>query len=219
MNGVHDMGGMEGLGTLRREENEPVFHADWERRILGLTLAVAACGKWNNDASRHARERIPGPDYLRMSYYEKWLAGLRMLLVESGLVTPAELRSGRPAPDAVKADPPLTAEGVGPVLAKGSPVEREIAAEPRFRVGQSVRARNLNPGGHTRLPRYARGKEGVIARRHGAHVLPDSNAHFQGERPQHLYSVHFDARALWGPDASARDVVYIDLWESYLEPV
>lgn len=219
MNSVHDLGGMEGLGPIRREENEPVFHHEWERRVLALMLAAGAWGRWNIDTSRHSRERIPGPDYLRMSYYEKWDAGLRTLLVETGLVTPQELERGRPDSGASKATPPLTAEGVAPMLARGSPVEREPAAAPRFQAGQRVRARNMHPHGHTRLPRYARGREGTIERHHGAHVFPDSNAHFQGEQPQHLYSVRFQARELWGPEAAARDTVLIDLWEPYLEPV
>jgi nitrile hydratase beta subunit len=216
MNGVHDMGGMQGFGPIAAEANEPVFHERWEARALALTLGVGAWGRWTLDASRFARERIPAADYLRMSYYEKWITGLTTLLVEAGLVTGEEIVSGRSAPGAQKAVPPLKAERVAASLANGGPTERTVADEPRFSLGMTVRARNMNPLGHTRLPRYVRGKLGTIARRHGAHVFPDANAHGLGERPQHLYQVRFEAQELWGE--SNNSAVYIDLWESYLEP-
>jgi nitrile hydratase subunit beta len=218
MNGVHDMGGMHGMGPIAPEPNEPVFHERWEGRVYALNRAVGALGRWNIDAGRHSRERIPPAEYLRMSYYEKWLAGLIMLLKESGLVTQAELESGRPGPGTARATPALTSDQVASMVAARGTFERPINTPPRFAVGQSVRAKKINPTGHTRLPRYARGNLGVVDRIHGAHVFPDSNAHFQGENPQHLYSVRFSARELWGNAASARDSVYIDLWEDYLEP-
>jgi nitrile hydratase len=218
MNGIHDMGGMHGMGPIDPEPNEPVFHERWETRTLALNLATAACGKWNIDAGRHSRERIPPADYLRMSYYEKWLTGLVMLLEETGLVGRAEFESDHPAPGTVKAVPALTADQVAPTVARGRSFERPLNRPPRFRVGQRVRARKINPTGHTRLPRYARGNVGVVDRLHGGHVFPDSNAHFQGENPQHLYSVRFSARELWGEAAAARDAVYLDLWEDHLEP-
>jgi nitrile hydratase beta subunit len=216
MNGVHDMGGMQGFGPVAAEANEPVFHERWEARALALTLAVGAWGRWTLDASRFARERIPAAEYLRMSYYEKWIAGLTTLIVEAGLVTREEIANGRSTPGAQKAVPPLKAERVAASLANGGPTERTVADEPRFSLGTTVRARNMNPLGHTRLPRYVRGKLGTIARRHGAHVFPDANAHGLGEQPQHLYQVRFEAQELWGE--SNNSAVYIDLWESYLEP-
>jgi nitrile hydratase subunit beta len=218
MNGVHDMGGMHGMGPIAPEANEPVFHERWEGRVYALNRAVGLLGKWNIDAARHSRERIPPADYLRMSYYEKWLAALTMLLEETGLVTRAELESDRPSPGTARATPPLTANEVARVVADRGGFERPINTPPRFAIGQRVRAKKINPTGHTRLPRYARGNAGVVDRIHGAHVFPDTNAHFQGENPQHLYSVRFSARELWGEAASARDCVYIDLWEEYLEP-
>jgi nitrile hydratase beta subunit len=218
VNGVHDMGGMHGMGPIAPEPNEPVFHERWEARVYALNRAMGILGKWNIDAGRHSRERIPPADYLRMSYYEKWLAGLIMLLKESGLATQAELEAGRPAPGSVKATPALTTEEVATVVAARGSFERPVNAPPRFAVGQPVRARKINPTGHTRLPRYARGRIGIVDRVHGAHVFPDSNAHFRGENPQHLYSVRFSARELWGEEAASRDAVYIDLWESYLDP-
>jgi nitrile hydratase beta subunit len=218
MNGVHDMGGMHGMGPIAPEPNEPVFHERWEARVYALNRAMGVFGKWNIDAGRHSRERIPPAEYLRMSYYEKWLAGLIMLLQESGLATPAELESGRPGPGVVKATPALTSAQVGGVVAARGTFERPVNTPPRFAVGERVRAKKINPTGHTRLPRYARGNFGVVDRIHGAHIFPDSNAHFRGENPQHLYSVRFSARELWGEAAAARDAVYIDLWEDYLEP-
>lgn len=218
MNGVHDMGGMHGLGPIDPEPDEPAFHAAWEGKALALTLAIGAWGRWTLDASRFERESIPGPDYLRMSYYEKWIAGARSLMLAHGLATAEELSSGRPAPGSAKASPPLTAARVPAALARGGSTERTIAAPPAFAVGDQVRARNFNPVGHTRLPRYARGRAGEIARHHGAHVFPDTNAHGGGEQPRHLYQVRFAARELWGEAAPARDAVFIDLWEPYLEP-
>jgi nitrile hydratase beta subunit len=216
MNGVHDMGGMHGMGPIDYEVNEPVFHSRWEARAFALTLAMGAWRKWNIDASRHSRELIPAADYLRMSYYEKWIAGLVELAIKSGLITRAEIESGRPSGG--KAIPPLTADKVARTLAKGGPASRDVVVAPRFQVGQRVRARNIHPAGHTRLPRYARGKLGAIDRDHGVHVFPDTNAHFLGENPQHVYSVRFAARELWGEQASPRDAVYIDLWDDHLDP-
>jgi nitrile hydratase len=218
MNGVHDMGGMHGLGPIAPEADEPVFHHRWEGRALALTLAVAAWGRWNIDASRYQRELIFGPDYLRMSYYEKWITGLVQLMLSSGLVTPAEIESGRPSPGAARFVPRLTGDSVPAALASGAPSSRDIAEPARFRPGDAVRARILNPTGHTRLPRYVRGRLGRIEKDRGGHVFPDSNARFQGEAPQRLYQVRFAARELWGETAGARDGVYLDLWDSYLDP-
>ncbi|MEO8925672.1 MAG: nitrile hydratase subunit beta, partial [Caulobacteraceae bacterium] len=186
MNGVHDMGGMHGLGAIAPEAGEPVFHAVWEARVLALTLAVGAWGRWNIDASRHQRELIPGPDYLRMSYYEKWLTGLIELMVKTGLATRVEIETGRPAAGQARATPPLTAGRVAATLAVGGPASRDAPAPRRFEAGETVRARNINPAGHTRLPRYARGRLGVVERDHGVHVFPDTNAHGLGEQPRRL---------------------------------
>lgn len=217
MNSVHDMGGMHGLGPIEQKNNEPVFHAPWEGRVFALTRAMGAWRRWNIDASRHQRELIPGAEYLRMSYYERWLAGLVDLIVSRGLATREEIETGRAAKDAPKSEPLLKLDEVPAVIARGATTRRDAAVPPSFVVGQRVRARNMNPVGHTRLPRYARGKLGVIHRDHGVFVFPDSNAHFLGEQPQHVYSVRFAARELWGEQASLRDAVNIDLWDSYLE--
>jgi len=219
MNGVHDMGGMQGMGPVPQEKNEPVFHSRWEGRVFALNRAVGAWGKWNIDASRHQKELIPPAEYLRISYYEKFLVGMTELLIKSGLITRAEVESGKPARGSKKASPALTADKVPVLVAKGVPARRNTPATPTFRVGQRVRARNINPTGHTRLPRYARGKLGTIERDHGVFVFPDTNAHFLGEKPQHVYSVRFAARELWGEQAMPKDTVIIAMWDDYLESV
>jgi nitrile hydratase beta subunit len=216
MNGVHDMGGMHGMGPIQYEKNEPVFHERWEAVTYALNRAMGAWRKWNIDASRHQIEILPPADYLRMSYYEKWHVRLVELLVKSGLVTRGEIESGQPAPGAPKATPALTVE-MARAVNRGLPSSHDPSVAPRFKVGQRVRARNLNPPGHTRLPRYARGKAGRIMRDHGVHIFPDTNAHFLGEKRQHLYSVRFAARELWGEAASPRDSVHLDMWDDYLE--
>ena len=218
MNGIHDMGGMQDMGPVEHEANEPVFHAAWESRVFAIALAAGAWHKWNLDAFRHTREVLRPEDYLRLSYYEQWLLGLSDLLVRRGLVTAQELESGVPAAGSAKATPPLTADKIPVTLPNRIHAQREVAAAPRFREGQRVRARNINPVGHTRLPRYARGKVGTIDRNRGAFVFPDTNAHFLGEKPQHVYSVRFAARELWGAQASGKDSVYLDMWDDYLDP-
>jgi nitrile hydratase len=153
-----------------------------------------------------------------MSYYEKFLVGMTELLIKSGLVSAAEVQSGKPARGSKKVTPALTADTVPVLVAKGAPASRNTPAAPKFRAGQRIRTRNINPAGHTRLPRYARGKFGTIERDHGVFVFPDTNAHFAGENPQHVYSVRFDARELWGAQASPQDAVYVNLWDDHLEP-
>jgi nitrile hydratase len=217
MNGVHDMGGMHGMGPIQYESNEPVFHEDWEARVFALNRAVRAWGKWTTDASRHAVELIPAPEYLRMSYYEQRLHALIELMIKSGLVTRAEVESGKLAPGSPKTAPALIAGAVPGMVAQGKPASREVPVAPRFTVSQRVRARNVHPTGHTRLPRYARGKLGTIHLDHGVYVFPDTNADSADEKPQHLYSVWFTARELWGEQASGRDAVYLDMWDDYLE--
>jgi nitrile hydratase subunit beta len=218
MNGVHDMGGMHGLGPIEYEKDEPVFHSRWEALSFALNIATRAGRKWNIDSGRHEIELLPAADYLRMSYYEKWAARLEKLLVKSGLVSESEIATGQPASGSSKATPAVTADQVPKMLRTGALASRDIEVEQRFQIGQRVRARNINPEGHTRLPRYARGKIGEIHLHHGVYVFPDTNAHFRGENPQHVYSVRFTARELWGNQASPRDAVYIDMWDDYLEP-
>jgi nitrile hydratase beta subunit len=218
MNGVHDMGGMHGFGPVLPEAGEPVFHAPWEGRVLGMNRLMGAWRRWNIDAGRHSIERLPPADYLRFSYYEKWLEAMINRMLATGMITPEELASGHKAAGTAVASPPVTAGTVPDIVNATSSYQRDVGANPRFATGDHVRARNINPEGHTRLPRYARGRRGVIERDHGAHVFPDSNAHFAGEAPQTLYTVRFTAQELWGETANAADQVSLDLWEDYLEP-
>jgi nitrile hydratase subunit beta len=204
VNGVHDMGGMHGMGPIRPERNEPVFHEPWEGRVYAMTRLVRARGgRQNIDNSRHLLELLPPADYLRMSYYERWHARLAKQ-IETNAIAPRDTS-------------PITADMVPELLARRSSARRDVAVRPRFDVGERVRARNINPVGHTRLPRYARGKIGLVVRDHGVFVFPDTNAEFAGEKPQHVYSVRFAARELWGDQASPRDCVHVDLWDDYLD--
>jgi nitrile hydratase len=218
MNGVHDMGGMHGMGPIEREKDEPVFHERWESRLFALRRAMRPWAKFNGKASRYQGELIPAAEQLRLSYYARQAVAFGELIAQSGLVTAAEIASGKRARGSPKAAPLLKDDQVPAFLAKGAPAGRNVAVMPRFQVGQGVRARNIHPVGHTRLPRYARGKQGTIDRDHGVYIFPDTNVLGLGEKPQHVYSVRFAARELWGEQASPRDSVYIDMWDDYLEP-
>lgn len=218
MNSVHDVGGMQGFGPINPEPGEAVFHGTWEGRVIALNSAMATWGKWNLDRRRYVRELISPADALAMSYYHRWYVGLISNMVDADMVTREEVDSGVPALGSPKMTPPLRAAGVPAWFAKGSPKLRDVPAVARFRVGQRVRARNINPPTHTRLPRYARGRSGIVERDHGIFVFPDSNAEFLGEKPQHLYSVRFAARELWGEQGRLKDCVYLDMWDDYLEP-
>lgn len=218
MNGIHDMGGMHGFGPIVREENEPVWHAAWEARIFAVSAALGAWGRWPIDAGRAQIESMPAEEYLRSAYYEKRLPTAIANAIRHGLITRQEAETGRPDPLAPRATPPLTADKVDGIMKSGSPTVRAVERQPVFQIGDAVRTRKLHPATHTRLPRYARDKPGVIVLLHGAHVFPDTNALFQGENAQPLYTVKFQARDLWGEVANPRDTVSIDLWEDYLEP-
>jgi len=218
MNGVHDMGGQQGMGPVQYERDEPVFHAWWEGRIYALNRAMRAWRKWSLDTDRHEIELLDPVDYLRMSYYERWLNRLETQVVKYGFVTKEELATGQAAPGSTKSTPALTPATSGRWLSRGIPSSDDPLVQAAFKVGQRVRARNIHPLGHTRLPRYVRGKTGVVRRDHGVYTFPDTNAHFQGEKRQHLYSVQFTASELWGDSASRRDSVYLDMWDDYLEP-
>lgn len=217
MNSIHDMGGMHGFGPVPVEENEPVFHYDWEARAMALRMAMGAWGKWNLDAGRHANERLSPQQYLTLSYYERWITSLADLTLQAGMVTPEEIRAVKAQGPANVDRAPINAQGVRELLRKGRPSARPVAQAPAFSIGDMVRAKNINPEGHTRLPRYVRGHVGRIILHHGGHLFPDTHAHFQGECPQHLYTVEFAAGELWGASACERDIVTVDLWESYLE--
>ena len=217
MNGPHDMGGMQTFGPVRPAENAAVSHAAWEERIMAIWTAMGSWRKWNIDSGRQARESLPPAEYLSLSYSQLRYAQALKLIVEGGLVTPAEIERGKATKASPKLTPALSADKVAAYWRNGSPKTRDVAVEAKFRVGQRVRARNVHPVTHTRLPRYARGRVGLIERDRGVFVFPDSNAQYLGEKPQHVYSVRFLARELWGDQANAMDTVMIDMWDDYLE--
>jgi nitrile hydratase len=217
MNGAQDLGGQMGFGPVVPEPNEPPFHGDWERRALAVTLACGAMGRWSIDASRHARETLHPVDYLSSTYYEIWVKALEKLLRAEGLVSDDELRAGRALVPPRAPERVLRAAEVAAALARGSPSERPAERPARFAVGDRVRTANEHPAGHTRVPRYARGRTGRVERVHGVHVFPNTSAHGQGECPQWLYTVAFDGRELWGRAADPSLKVSIDAWESTLE--
>jgi nitrile hydratase subunit beta len=217
MNGVHDMGGMDGFGKVEVEPNEPMFHAEWEARVLAMVRAMGAAGAFNIDTSRFYRETLPPQIYLNSSYYKKWLLGLEDLLVDKGFVAVNELATGH----ALQPAKPLehgkfTRDDVERIMVRGK-FGREPTAPAKFKPGDRVRAKNIHPATHTRLPRYVRGHVGVVERDHGCQVFPDTAATGAGESPQWLYTVVFNAAELWGGDADPTVKISIDAFEPYLE--
>jgi len=213
MNGIHDMGGMHGLGPVVREKDEPVFHEEWERRVWGLSRALGPWGRGRWGSLRYELERIPAAEYLRMSYYERWFTVMVDRLLRTGLVTRAELEASKADATRPRPTPPA------PPVPGAAVSARENVGVGRFKIGQRVRSRNVHPEGHTRQPRYTRGKRGTVIRDNGVFALQDTDVTGQplGGRPQHVYTVRFTARELWGDESSSRDSVYVDLWEDYLE--
>jgi nitrile hydratase len=218
MNGGQDLGGGHGFGPVLPEPNEPVFHAEWEKRVFALAMAMGFTGAWNLDGSRAARESLPPARYLASSYYEIWLEALEKQVIGTGLATPEEVAAGRPAEPAQPVARVLTADILAPRFRAGFPSDRTPDAPARFAVGDVVVAKVMNPVGHTRLPRYVRGRRGRVEAVHGAFVLPDTNAYKQGENPAWLYTVAFEAADLWGADADPGGRVTIAAFEPYLDP-
>ena len=217
VNGVHDMGGMDGFGKVEAEPNEPMFHTRWESRVLAMVRAMGAAGAFNIDTSRFYRESLPPDVYLASSYYKKWLLGLEDMLIARGFVGKAEVAEGH----ALEPAKPLkrgkfTVDDVERVMARGK-FGRAAQAPAKFKAGDKVRAKNIHPLTHTRLPRYVRGHVGVVERDHGVQVFPDSAATDAGENPQWLYTVVFDGTELWGADSDASVKISVDAFEPYLE--
>ncbi len=217
MDGAHDMGGVKWSGPVQPEPDEPVFHAEWERRAFAITMAMAMPGGWNIDMTRFARENRRPEDYLSKSYYQIWLAGLERLMLERGLIASDEIEAGKPLHSAKPVAKTLTPQDVARVLHRGGPTERDATAPARFATGDRVRAKTIHPPTHTRLPRYVRGHVGIVELVLGCHVFPDSNATGAGENPQWLYTVTFDGAELWGEASDRNLTVSVDAWEPYLE--
>jgi len=217
MDGIHDMGGMDGFGTVVAEPNEPPFHEPWEGRVLALQRAMGYAGAWHTDHARFARERLSPQVYLTSSYYLKWLLAMEVNVLERGLASPEELKSGHALTSGKTLKRKLTPVVVQDGLTRSS-FFRQPQGPARYKIGDRVRARNIHPKTHTRLPRYARGRRGTVELCHGCHMFPDSVAINLGDNPQWLYTVVFDGRELWGPDADPTLKVSIDAFEPYLEP-
>ena len=217
MNGVHDMGGMDGFGKVEAEPNEPMFHTRWESRVLAMVRAMGAAGAFNIDTSRFYRESLRPDVYLASSYYKKWFLGLEDMLIARGFIGKAEVDKGHASePAKTLKRGKFTTDDVERIMVRGK-FERSAQAPAKFKAGDKVRARNIHPLTHTRLPRYVRGHLGVVERDHGVHVFPDSAANDAGENPQWLYTVVFDGTELWGPDSDASVKISIDAFEPYLE--
>ncbi len=212
MNGIHDMGGMQGLGEIGYSESDPGFHEPWELRIFALVQATRLGGL------RPYIESIPAADYLRLNYYERWYTALVERIIERGVLTRAEVESGRADPASVKAIPVVTPAVARELLFRTPKTEQDIELTPRFHVGDRVRGRNIHPTTHTRMPRYTRDKAGVVERDRGVFNLPDSEEVSGEPKPHHIYLIHFTTHELWGEEASSHDSLYIDMWEDYLEP-
>jgi len=213
MNGIHDMGGMQDMGPIRREKDEPVFHTPWEARAFALFVAVP-------ESNRYQIELIPPAEYLRMSYYERWATSLAETLKKEGLATSTEIETGKAAGGTVAGRHVLSVAEVAKMIAPRAAASGATSAAPRFKVGQSVWAREANPVGHTRSPRYVRGRLGTVERICGIEPLWDTDADGRNitTKPQPVYSVRFAARELWGDKSNHLDSIYLDLWEDYLEP-
>ena len=211
-----DLGGTTGHGPIVDEPEDERFHAPWEPRALAVTLAMGGTGLWNIDMSRAARESLPA--YARLTYYEIWFEALLKLIAAHGLVADDELRAGHALHPGREVPRKLHAADVPAVLARGAATERAATTPAKFRVGDHVRMYSGDVPHHTRLPRYVRGRRGVVERVHGAHVFADAHATGRGEMPHWLYTVAFDARELW-PDAAAGVRVSVDAWEPYMENV
>jgi nitrile hydratase beta subunit len=230
------MGGMHGFGPVVREREEPVFHAEWERRTFALALAMMGRHAFNVDEFRRTVERIPPQHYLEASYYERWFLALENMLVEKGVVARTEIdvvmaavRAGASPPKAalsVSENPGTSTTrhaqgGAAPTILGGGArdLRHDQSYRPRFVAGDRVIARTMNPAGHTRIPRYVRGHHGIVHRDWGVFIFPDTHAHGEGANPQHCYAVEFEAREVWGSDHQTGDRIYVDLWEDYLEAV
>ena len=217
MNGVHDMGGMDGFGKVEVEKNEPAFHHPWEGRVMAMSRAIGANGGLNIDVQRFSRESLPPVTYLASSYYRKWFLALRQLMLDRNMIGADEVAAGH----SLRSSPPLprgtfSLKDVARVTARGS-FKRDRSAPPLFKPGDTVRAKNINPLTHTRLPRYVRGRVGTVERINGSHVFPDSSAEGKGDDPQWLYTVVFPGRELWGADADPTLKVSVEAFEPYLD--
>jgi nitrile hydratase subunit beta len=217
-NSVHDMGGMHGFGRVETEPDEPPFHQRWEGRVFAMQRAMGFTGLWTIDAGRAALEALPPLEYLGSSYYRRWFLGLEARLLRRGLVGADEIAAGRSLRAGIDLPRTLTAADVEKTPTRGD-FTRPTNHRARFKEGDRVRTKNINPATHTRLPRYARARTGTVEAIRGCHVFPDTAALGAGDNPQWLYTVVFSARELWGEDADPAVKVSIEAFEPYLDLV
>jgi nitrile hydratase subunit beta len=220
MNSIADMGGIHGFGPVVPETDEPVFHQDWERRICCVNLAIWFGGAWSADETRFSMEKMDPAHYLSTTYYEHWLHFMEELLVAKGVVTADELKAGHliSSGEGSSLISKVAKEQCWPAFCAGGSIAMPAEQPQRFKVGDNIVARNINPSHHTRLPRYVRGRKGTIVAHHGSFGFADTRAQGLGDHPQHLYGVRFEGADLWGPDAGPRDAIYLDLYDSYMDP-
>jgi nitrile hydratase subunit beta len=216
-NSVHDMGGMHGFGPVEAEPQEPVFHAEWEARVYALQRAMGATGLWTIDGGRASLENLLPLEYLAASYYKRWFLGLEQRVVAYGLVGEDEIAAGQPLRPGTRLNRKLTIDDAKAM--SFARFDRPTSSAAHFKPGDWVRTKNMHPKTHTRLPRYARDKRGIIEAVRGCHVFPDTAAVGAGENPQWLYTVVFTGKELWGEDADPAIKVSIEAFEPYLLPV
>lgn len=216
MNGMHDVGGMDGFGPIDIEKNEPVFHHPWESKAFAMNMLMFGWRKWNVDKFRSSIEKLTPRQYLALSYYQRWVTSLADRGIEAALFTAEDVKAGHAAPGSPKLTPPIKAEMIPVRFKTPRNYARPVDTKPMYKVGDKIRTVTDSPEGHTRLPRYARGRDGVIIHYHGATVFADSSAN-GNENPQHLYAVRFSARELWGQQGDPRDSITLDLYEPYFQ--
>ena len=220
MNSIHDLGGMHGMGPIAIDKDEPIFAGEWERLTFGTHILTLMTGLYTADETRHSMERLPPVHWLASSYYEHWLDGTEMLLLEKGIATKQELATGKatePLPEWVAKLDAIPVEAIEEIVTTNHPVMGEPEGDPKYSAGDKIKARNINPRTHTRLPRYVRGKVGTIIAYRGPCFFADARTVENPDVTSHTYTVRFEGDALWGPDAGVKDAVYIDLYEAYLE--
>jgi len=215
-NTIHDMGGMHGFGPVEPEPDEPVFHEPWEGRVMAMQRAMGYTQLWTIDGGRASMEVLPPVAYLAASYYQRWFLGLEKRVTAHGLVGADEIKAGESLRPGRRLNRKLTAADVPNTTRRGN-FERPAPAPAKFKTGDKVQTRNINPTTHTRLPRYARGKLGTVEAVRGCHVYPDTAALGDHDHAEWLYTVVFTGRELWGEEADPSITVSIEAFEPYLE--
>lgn len=223
MDGIHDLGGMQGFGPVEIETDEPVFHHDWEKRVFALAMAAPFVAEFGDDQFRRQIEHIPPRQYLKSSYYELWFEGMTGLLKELDVISDEELNQSvmiNSIPEHFDVNNQAAADELESIVAQGeSQAMPQSTGRDRFRVGDLVITRDHMTSVHNRLPRYARGKPGRVIAEHGIFVFADTNSVGSGLEPQMLYGIEFQACDLWGSEAQPGDTLCLDLWDAYLGPL